>query len=111
VPVDDQGRDIAPEAWRERAETAERRVLEYENAITWGVSCLACSTVLDSSYAETVRAEKAERRITRVHAIAEEAAAMRYTGGPGDAALPPEAVLGRRILAALDDSQEADRGC
>jgi hypothetical protein len=74
IPIDDQGRDIAPEAWRERA-------------------------------------EKAERRITGVHAIAEEAAAMRYTGGPGDAALPPEAVLGRRILAALDDSQEADRGC
>ena len=38
--------------------TAE--LAKLNNAITRNTSCLACSTTLDASYAETVRAEKAE---------------------------------------------------
>jgi hypothetical protein len=38
--------------------TAEVR--EYRNAITWNTTCVSCSKLLDSCYAETVRAEKAE---------------------------------------------------
>lgn len=41
------------------------RVAEYENAITWDTSCLACSATLDSSIKEHERAEKAEAAIER----------------------------------------------
>jgi hypothetical protein len=51
----------------ERAEQAEAQVaaltvevLDYRNAITWDTTCFNCAKLLDSSYAETVRAEKAE---------------------------------------------------
>jgi hypothetical protein len=33
---------------------------EYENAITWLTTCLACARVLDSGIRETERAERAE---------------------------------------------------
>jgi hypothetical protein len=44
----------------QRAEQAEARLAEQDSAITWGTSCLSCARVLDSCYAEHVRAEKAE---------------------------------------------------
>ena len=47
-------------ALRKRAEEAERKLAELEGALNWQTSCLACSRVLDSAYAETVRAEQAE---------------------------------------------------
>jgi len=49
--------------WRERAEAAEAKVLEYENAITWNTTCLSCSAVLDSAIAETFRREQAEAKL------------------------------------------------
>ena len=54
--------------WRERAETAEERLLELENAVGWNTSCTSCSRVLDSAYAETVRAERAEARLAEIAA-------------------------------------------
>lgn len=57
-------------ALRERAEEAERKLAELERALNWQTSCLACSRVLDSSYAETVRAEKAEAAVERARELA-----------------------------------------
>lgn len=36
---------------------------EHENAITWDTTCPNCAKLLDASYAETVRAEKAEAEV------------------------------------------------
>jgi hypothetical protein len=38
---------------------------EYENAITWNTSCLACSRTLDASIRDHDRAERAEAAIER----------------------------------------------
>jgi hypothetical protein len=63
-------RDEEMAALRERAEKAEAEletaraaVLDYENTITWFTTCKGCAATLDSSYAETVRAEKAEEAL------------------------------------------------
>lgn len=52
------------------------KVREYENAICWDVTCLNCSKLLDRSYADYVRAAKAEARskelTDRIEALAEE---------------------------------------
>jgi chromosome segregation ATPase len=44
------------------AEIKELRALvaEYENGLNWHTTCLGCAKPLDSCYAETMRAEKAE---------------------------------------------------
>ena len=52
-----------PEA---RAEAAEAKLAEYENAIGWHTSCTSCARVLDSAYAETVRREAAEARLAAI---------------------------------------------
>lgn len=41
---------------------------EANNAITWDTSCLNCSTLLDGAYAETMRAETAERELAKYRA-------------------------------------------
>ena len=56
VPPAD-GTGPADGTWRERAEAAEARLAELENAVTWNTSCTSCSRVRDSAYAETVRRE------------------------------------------------------
>jgi hypothetical protein len=45
------------------------RIAEYENAITWGTSCLTCARVLDASIADHQRAEKAEEKLRLVHEV------------------------------------------
>lgn len=45
---------------------AAARILEYENALAWETNCLNCAKLLDSSYAETVRAEKAEAQAAQL---------------------------------------------
>lgn len=45
---------------------------EVDNAITWDTTCLNCSTLMDSVYAETMRAEKAEAALADAVALAEE---------------------------------------
>jgi hypothetical protein len=51
---------------RQRAETAEAKVLDYENRITWHTTCASCARILDSSIRETERRERAEAAIDRV---------------------------------------------
>lgn len=46
--------------------------LEANDAITWFTTCLNCSTLMDSVYAETMRAEKAEAALADAVALAEE---------------------------------------
>lgn len=41
----------------------------YENTITWFTTCHGCAKTLDSSYAETVRAEKAEAALVHAKAL------------------------------------------
>jgi hypothetical protein len=38
-------------------------LLDYRNRITWETTCGGCARTLDSAYAETVRAEEAERQL------------------------------------------------
>lgn len=38
----------------------QARIADYENAINWNTSCLACSRTLDASIADYERAERAE---------------------------------------------------
>ena len=52
----------------ERAEAAEARLLELENAITWHTSCLSCSAFLDRASAERERAEHAEAKLAAIKA-------------------------------------------
>jgi hypothetical protein len=63
-------RTVAGQRDKARAEVAALRekIRGYENAITWDTSCVRCATVLDSMYAETVRAETAEATVERVRA-------------------------------------------
>ncbi|WP_114906845.1 hypothetical protein [Ornithinimicrobium murale] len=49
----------APELVAE-LESLRARVAEYENAITWGTTCLNCSSVLDASFEQWRRADQAE---------------------------------------------------
>lgn len=41
------------------------QLAELNGAISWDTSCLSCASVLDASYAATVRAEKAEAELAR----------------------------------------------
>ena len=59
----------AVSAERDRAEAAEARLGELENALSWETSCLSCARVLDSAYAETCRREQAEARLAEVRAV------------------------------------------
>lgn len=45
---------------------------EADNAITWFTTCFNCSILLDSVYAETVRAEKAEAALSDAVKLAED---------------------------------------
>ncbi len=72
---------------------------ELNNAITWHTACLNCSSILDASYAETVRAEKAEAQLAEALAEVE-----RLRGELEDA----ERVRSE-VLAALWDDDGVDR--
>jgi hypothetical protein len=52
--------DTDPLALRNAAVELLQRVQHYENALTWHTNCLNCSRLLDASYTETRRAERAE---------------------------------------------------
>jgi hypothetical protein len=52
-----------------------KRFAEYENAVTWGTSCLNCARILDESIAEHERADKAEAEVARLRAAVERVAA------------------------------------
>lgn len=44
----------------------EERLADYESRINWHTTCASCARILDSAYAETVRAEAAEAVVARV---------------------------------------------
>lgn len=71
----DQTAELSDRAWAVQGDKAKAaweaagtppELAEYENAITWGTSCLSCARILDSAYAETVRAERAEAKLSRI---------------------------------------------
>ena len=64
------GNFARPESPHEVFQMCLRKLAEHENAITWETSCLSCARVLDRSYAETCRAERAEAALTEA-ALAE----------------------------------------
>jgi hypothetical protein len=66
---------------------------EYEGAINWMTTCTSCARVLDSAYAETVRAERAEATIGRVRKLGAELFV--------DGATHTHRAIGRQILNAL----------
>jgi hypothetical protein len=67
-----QRQEAVDEANRARAaeHTALQRVAELEGVISWDTTCGNCAKLLDSSYAETSRAETAEATVARVKAVA-----------------------------------------
>lgn len=54
---------------REAEQAALRRVAELEAIITWDTTCGGCAKFLDTSHAETNRAEKAEALLKRVRDV------------------------------------------
>jgi len=46
------------------------KIAEIDHIINWHTTCASCARALDSSYAETMRAETAEAALKRVHALA-----------------------------------------
>jgi hypothetical protein len=62
--------DAVAEAERRRAEVAEARLAELENAVSWQTSCTSCAAVLDASYRNHVRADIAEERLAQVREAA-----------------------------------------
>jgi hypothetical protein len=59
----------AEDIWRERAEAAEARLLELENAITWHTDCTRCAGFLDRARSAEERAERAEGKLAGVRAV------------------------------------------
>lgn len=49
----------------EKLRQADARLAELEGALNWQTSCTSCARVLDSAYAETMRAEQAEALAAR----------------------------------------------
>jgi hypothetical protein len=62
----------ASEGRNGRAEVDELRakVADYENGISWNTSCTSCARVLDSSYRDHARAEKAELVVAAIRGYA-----------------------------------------
>jgi diadenosine tetraphosphate (Ap4A) HIT family hydrolase len=56
---------------QDRAERAEAKVAEYENAISWGTDCVAHATLHDKCRRQAERAEKAEAAVARVRRLCE----------------------------------------
>ena len=44
----------------------DRRIADYENAISWNTSCTSCAAVLDSSIRDHDRAERAEGMLAAI---------------------------------------------
>jgi hypothetical protein len=59
-------------AERRRADVAEKRLAELENAVSWQTSCTSCAATLDASYQATVRAESAEEKLAQIRDLAGE---------------------------------------
>lgn len=44
----------------------ERRVHDYEGAISWDTTCLNCASLLDQNYQDYMRADRAEAEVARL---------------------------------------------
>lgn len=53
-------------AARAERDALRETVADYENRISWGVTCKACADHLDGEYRDTVRAERAEAEVERL---------------------------------------------
>jgi hypothetical protein len=78
--------EAVAEGERRRADVAEKRLAELENAVRWQTSCTSCAATLDASYLATVRAESAEENLAQIREAV-------FQGG--------EAVYVRRRLIAI----------
>ena len=58
--------EAVAEGERRRADVAEKRLAELENAVSWQTSCTSCAATLDASYQATVRAESAEEKLAQI---------------------------------------------
>jgi len=73
---------------------------ELENSLTWHTTCLNCASLLDRSYDDYVRAEKAEARLAAIREFAEKCGYITHD--------QVEGVLGAR--AALRDTGPTEEG-
>lgn len=98
------------------------RIAEFDHIINWHTTCASCARILDSAYAETVRAEKAEATLARVRTARERIAHSRHADAiycldaldealgitpPGPAATEA-AETTARVSAGLHHSAEQD---
>lgn len=68
-----KGLEATPDGWwcrwcTYRQEWAYAFMAMSENMVLWGVDCAGCANLLDKSYEEYVRADKAENRVVRLTA-------------------------------------------
>lgn len=69
-------------------ETLRAKVAEFDHIINWHTTCASCARILDSAYAETVRAEKAEERRDQLAAtLGEVLRHFVHKGHPGEPCL------------------------
>lgn len=78
--------------------TLRAKITEIDHIINWHTTCASCARILDSAYAETVRAEKAEAAVKRVRNLA----ARIRQGVPWTA---NDHDIAAHILRALDGDQ------
>jgi hypothetical protein len=102
------------EAQRERDEL-RRKVADYENAITWDVTCFRCAAQLDALYADTVRRETAESALAasradndRMRDVLEKARAVK--AAIGDTMALSDAYLALTVAVDTYESQESTDG-
>lgn len=83
---------------------AQTQLVEYERCIDWHVTCSDCATLLDASYAQTVRAERAERlaeaykrRLVQMHGHENAACAAQMIG----AILHPSGASDQEMILAI----------
>lgn len=77
----------------------KKKLLELEGALCWDTTCLNCASLLDKSYADYVRADKAEAEVQHLRAqIAEVADEF-----DGDADWPRFEPMVRRLRTLLED--------
>jgi hypothetical protein len=81
---------------------------EYENAITWNTSCLACSRTLDASIRDHDRAERAEAAIEQYHMLINK---MRHGEHPfgGSAADSADILDAALDQAGTEDNEEPNQ--
>lgn len=63
--------DLLKEVVQPELEKLREVIAKYDATMNWHTNCHNCAQLLDSCYAETMRAEKAETTIARVKALAE----------------------------------------